>query len=275
MLRLRLSQGISSGCQNANPTQFFWICHQSGKGALCFFFDLARVYFTVAPCHHKSNFFFSKLSLVWQRELCFCLDLGREFLQGATMPPYTNFFLFFEIVISVAKVNYASAQIQQGYFFRAPSCQHYAPNYFSELSVWDKGHYVSASNCLEYLFRVNYGTTTPKKFLDLSLLQEGALRFGFDLAKLFLQGAKHATPTLFFWNCHQCRKGALCFVFDLARVYFRVHHATIKPNFFIFRNCHQCGKGELCFCFDFARIFLQGAPCHHYTQTFSGIFSVG
>jgi len=76
--------------------------------------------------------------------------------------------------------------------------QPYTPTFFSELSVKVKGHYASAWTWLEYLFRVNYGTPTTKKFLDLSLLWEGALRLGFDLVKVFLQGAKHAEPPLFF-----------------------------------------------------------------------------
>jgi hypothetical protein len=45
-------------------------------------------------------------------------------------------------------------------------------------------------------------TLQQKYFLDLSLLWEGALRFGFDLAIVFLQGAKHATAAQFFWICH-------------------------------------------------------------------------
>jgi len=76
------------------------------------------------------------------------------------------------------------------------------PQLFSDLSVWVKRHYVSASTWTVYLFRVNYGNPTAKKFFDLSLLWEGALRFGFDLANVFPQGAKHATPAQFFWICH-------------------------------------------------------------------------
>ena len=139
-----------------------------------------------------------------------------------------------------------------------------------------KGHYASASTWPGYLFRVNYGTATPKKFLDLSLLWERALRFGFDLAKLFLQGAKHATPTLFFWNCHQCRKGALCFVFDLARVYFRVHHATINPIFFYFSELSLVWEMVIMLLFRLSQGIFSG--CHHATpthETFFGIVSVG
>ena len=88
MLLLRISQGISSGCQHATPTQKkFRNCH-CGKGALCFCFDLAKV-FRVPPCHPYTIFL--ELSLLWEGALCFCFDLARVFLQDATMPPLHNF----------------------------------------------------------------------------------------------------------------------------------------------------------------------------------------
>ena len=52
MLLLRLSQGISSGCQPC--TNLFRNCHYRGKGALSFCFDLAKVFHrgaTMPPPH--------------------------------------------------------------------------------------------------------------------------------------------------------------------------------------------------------------------------------
>ena len=62
MSLLRLSQGISSGCNHATPTPIFL-----------------------------------ELSLLREGELCLCFDLARVFLQGATMPPLHHFFLGFVI----------------------------------------------------------------------------------------------------------------------------------------------------------------------------------
>ena len=73
-LLLRLSRGISSGFRHATPT--------------------------------PKNIF-SELSL-WEGALCFRFDLAKVFLQGATMPPHIpNFFVV--IFIIVGRGNYASA----------------------------------------------------------------------------------------------------------------------------------------------------------------------
>ena len=49
---LRLSQGISSGCHHATPYTIFWNCHYCGKAALCFCFDLAKVFLQMSPRYH-------------------------------------------------------------------------------------------------------------------------------------------------------------------------------------------------------------------------------
>ena len=72
MLLLRLSQGISSGCDHATPTPIFWILIIVGRG--------------IMPL----------------------LRLSKVFLQGATMPPLHQI-LFFGIVIIVGRGHYASA----------------------------------------------------------------------------------------------------------------------------------------------------------------------
>ena len=127
MLPLRLGQGISSGCHNATPApKKFCICHYCGKGALCFrfdltkvflqgatmpplhpkdldyslllegalsfFFDLAKYFVRVPPCHPYTPNFFLDLSLLGEGALFFCFDLAKVFLQGATIPPLGHFF---------------------------------------------------------------------------------------------------------------------------------------------------------------------------------------
>ena len=142
MLLLRLSQGISSGCHHVTPTpQFFWNCHYCGKGALCFRFDLAKLFLqgpTMPTLHQKFSFvivivgrgiilllrfsqgissgchlatptpkfFFRNCCYYGKGTLCFCFDLAKAFLQGATMPPLHPFFL---IVIIVGRGHYTSA----------------------------------------------------------------------------------------------------------------------------------------------------------------------
>ena len=67
MFLLRLSKGNSSGCHHANPTPFFCICHYCGKVAFCFCFDVARVFLqgaSMPPLHP----YFLKLSLLRERD---------------------------------------------------------------------------------------------------------------------------------------------------------------------------------------------------------------
>ena len=162
MLRLRLSQGISSGCQHATLTLFFWICHQCGKVALCFFFDLERVYFRMPPCHPKQIFFnFSKLSLVWQRGLMLLLRLIKGISSGC------------HNAIPTPQIFFAIVSVGQGALC---FCFDLA-RVFIQGKLWHQ---------------------YTKKIFGSIIIVGRALRFGFDLAKVFLQCAKHANPALFF-----------------------------------------------------------------------------
>ena len=121
MLLLRLIQGNSSGSHNANLTPFFWNCHYCGNGALCFCFDLAKVFLqgatmphlhpffselallcegciilllrisqgTSSGCHHATPTptFFLNCRYFGKGALWYCFDLAKVFLQGETMPP--------------------------------------------------------------------------------------------------------------------------------------------------------------------------------------------
>jgi len=109
---------------------------------------------------------FFELPLLWEGVLFFCFDLGRVFLQGDTMLPL-HYFLELSLVWERALCFcFDLARV----FLQAAPCPNYTPNFFPELSVLVKGHYASASTWPWYLFRVNYGTPTPKFFfLDLSL----------------------------------------------------------------------------------------------------------
>jgi hypothetical protein len=96
MLLLRLSHGISSGCHHVTPTPIF-ICHYCVKAALCFCFDLAKAFLqgaTMPPLHLK---IFWICHYCWKGTLCFCSELAMLFLHGATMPPVNQ--NFFGIVI--------------------------------------------------------------------------------------------------------------------------------------------------------------------------------
>ena len=97
---------------------------------------------------------------------------------------------------------------------------------------------------------MHYGKPTPKKILDLSLLWEEVLCFGFDLAKLFIQGAP--LQQIF---CH-CGKWHYAYASNFQGISSRYLHATLKRNFL---NCHYFGNGALCFGFDLTREFPQGA----------------
>jgi len=186
MLQLSLSQGISSGCHHATPKPFFVIvisvrkghyasastypgyfsgCHHAtvhpfflffrnfhlcGEGALCFCFELARVYLQGATMPSLHQKFYSELSVVWERRILLLLRLGQGFSSGCTMQPlYQKQFLVLSLLwegalcfgFGLAKVYfrvhhdnptpnflfffagrglYASASTQPIYFFRVP-----------------------------------------------------------------------------------------------------------------------------------------------------------
>ena len=58
--------------------------------------------FGVTPRHPYT--IFPELSLLWKELLCFCIDLAKVLLQGATTPPLHHFLIF----IIVGRQNYAS-----------------------------------------------------------------------------------------------------------------------------------------------------------------------
>jgi len=138
MLLLRLSQVISSGRLHANPT-FFRICHYCGKGAFCFFFDLATVFLQVAntpPLHP----FFPELSLLWEWGIMFLLRLSQiisSVCHNATHTP------FFGIVIIVGRGIMLRLRLSLGI---SSVCHHATPTpFFRNCHYCEKGHYSSAS----------------------------------------------------------------------------------------------------------------------------------
>ena len=126
MILLRLSQGIPSGCHHTtSTTNLFLNCHYWAKWALCFCFDLAKVFLqsaTTPPLHicfgivitvgkgalslcfdlakvfpqvatmPALHHLFGIFVIMGRGTLCFCFDLAKVFLQGATMPPLHPFF---------------------------------------------------------------------------------------------------------------------------------------------------------------------------------------
>ena len=220
MLLLRLSHGISSGCHHATPSPFFGIVIVSGSLALCFCFDLDKVFLhgaTTTPLHQ----FFLELSLfqeVWhyasastqtryffrvpplhqnifgiviilgKRTLCFCFDLVKVFLQGATMPTLhpKKFFLNFSLLLEgdIMLLLRLSQGISSG-------CHH----------------------------------ATHKPFFVFVIIAGRGIMFCFDLAKVFLPGAT-MPPLHPLFSCH-CGKAALCFCFNLAKIF--LQDATMSP----------------------------------------------
>jgi len=90
VLLLRVSHGISSRCEHATPyTPFFGIVIVGVIGALCFCFDLAKVFCHGTTMPHLHHFF--GIAFILGRALCFCFDFSNVFLQGANMPPLHHF----------------------------------------------------------------------------------------------------------------------------------------------------------------------------------------
>ena len=160
---LRLSQGISPGCHHATPYTIVWNCH-CGKGTW-FCFDLAKVFLqgaTMPPlhpffvivivvrwimlplplsqgissgCYHATPTLFLELSL-WEGALCFCFDLARGFLQGATMSTIPNFFFGFFVVWRGIMLLFWLSQV----IFQVATMPILHPrNCFLELSLWKGG----------------------------------------------------------------------------------------------------------------------------------------
>jgi len=168
-------ESISSVCHHATPTpHFFWNCHYCGKGALCFRFDLAKLFLqgTTMPtlhqkfsfvivivgrgiilllrfsqgissgCHHASPTPFFNCHYCGKGALYFCFDIAKVFLQGATCRNCTQF--FFRIVIIVGRVIMRLLRLRQGISSRCTMPTLY-PNFFLNCNYCGKGHYVSAS----------------------------------------------------------------------------------------------------------------------------------
>ena len=181
------------------------------------------------------------------------LRLIQGIFQGATMQPYTHFFYFFGIFICVGKGHYASASNQPEYIFRVPPCHLYTKNFIR--------------NCQQ--------------------CGKGAFCFCFDLARVFLQGAPCNPYTKNnFWFCHYCGKVHYAsasaqpryisgctmttlhpiFYFSLREGVFMLllrlsqfissgcRHDTYTQKIWI---CHLCGKGAFFFCFNLAQVILQ------------------
>ena len=87
MLLLRLSQVFRVGAiiSPLNPKSFGFAIIAGRR--LCFSFDLAKYFDGVQPCHLYTPKTFLDFPLLREGAFCFCFDVARVFLQGATMPP--------------------------------------------------------------------------------------------------------------------------------------------------------------------------------------------
>ena len=148
MLLFRISQGISSGCHHATPKPFFL-----------------------------------ELSLLWEGALCFCFDLAKVLLQGATI----LLLQFFGIVI-MGRGIMLLLRLSQGI---SSGCHHATPTpiFFDVSLLLDGGIMLPLGLSQGISSGCHHETPKPpKKFVEFSLLWEGALCFSFDLAKVLLQG---------------------------------------------------------------------------------------
>ena len=176
---------------------FFGIVIVSGSLALCFCFDLDKVFLqgaTTPPLHQK---FFGIVIILGKWILCFCFDLAKVFLQGATMPTLHPKPFFLNLSLLLEGDIMLLLRLSQGI---SSGCHH----------------------------------ATPTPFFYLSLLLEGALCFCFGLAKVFLQVATMPPPHQFFYLSF--RKGGIMLLLRLSQdISTGCHHATaIPPNFFLF-----------------------------------------
>ena len=121
-----------------------------GKGAFCFWFDLANALLQGATMPHIHPFF-GKCYYCGKGALCFRFDLASVFPQVATMPPL-NPPIFFGIIIIVGRGIMLLLRLSHGI----------------------------ASGC--------HNANSTTNFLELLLLWERPICF-FDLAMLFLQVA--------------------------------------------------------------------------------------
>ena len=155
-----------------HPYPIFFNCHYSGKGALCFCFDLAMVFLHGATMPHLQPIFLV-LSLMWEGELCFCFDLEKVFLQRGTMTHLQH--NFFRNCHYCRKGHYASASNWPRYFLRVPPCQPYTQTFSGNVIIVGRGHYASASTQPRYFYRVPPCHPSNNKNFDFPLLREGAL----------------------------------------------------------------------------------------------------
>ena len=111
------------------------------------------------------------------------------------------------------------------------------PQLFSDLSVWVKRHYVSASIWTVYLFRANYGNPTAKIFFGSVIIVGRGITLRLRFSHCISSGCQ---------TCHRCT-----IFLDLSLVLERSIMIRLRLSQGIFQSA-------LFFCFDLARVFLQG-----------------
>ena len=141
MLQHRLNQGISSGCHHSTPKTIFLELSLLWEVVLCFCFDLAKVLLqgaTMLPLH---SIFFEVI--IMGRGICFCFNLDNVFLQSATMPPLHPIF-FLEVSLLWEGGITLPLRLSQR---NSSGCHHAKPKpqIYLELSFCGKGHYAFAS----------------------------------------------------------------------------------------------------------------------------------
>ena len=136
ILLLRLSQRISSGCHHATPPPIFSNFHYCGKGALCFCFDLAKVFLqgaTSPPLHPN---FWGKVLLLWEGGIMLSFRLSQRISSGChhATPKHKKFW----IVIIVGRGIMLLLRLSQGI---SSGCNHATPTqpFFLEVSLWEVG----------------------------------------------------------------------------------------------------------------------------------------
>ena len=71
---------------------------------------------------------------------------------------------------------------------------------FSELSVWGKRHYASASTWPGYLFRMNYGTTTAKIIFGSVIIEVRGNKLPLRLSQGISSGCQTCHTCIIFLN---------------------------------------------------------------------------
>ena len=203
------------------------------EGALCFSFNLGKVFLqgaTISPLQPKNLDY----SLLWESGILL-IRLSQVFRQGAIMPPLHPIFGFVIIegrgIILLLPI---SQRISSG-------CHHASPS-----PLFSNFHYC--------------GT--------------GVLCFCFYLAKVFLQGATFPPLHPIVWGEVLLWEGGIMLPLRLSqRISSGCHHATPKQKNLVLSLLWE---EALCFCFGLAKVFLQGAtmpPLHPHF--FGSVIIVG